>query len=271
MEDKKCFRYAYLGAFECKATVMDIFDPHINPLNVYAEKLPFVNEKEIIVKDCRKGFYNVYHHIDWKDHVLGLVVVHNTVNIADMEESDALYKTSDLGYAASMVGQAVVIVDEGERYNTEDCYHSLEADALYDTNTLLKSINKMPYVKEKKEQLERLLLEKKETDTYLFGRDILDIIQCDPVWDGFRNLREKSTQWSTEIEKALYDYPGKNYYGSLKNSYVIKGGIASMAEPGMLKCTEYRDNAKGDVCGIYISLCSDGSVDLDDPLKYDKE
>lgn len=254
--------------FECVSGSMVVFDPHINPVSVYYEKIPFLNEKEIKVRGMLNGCYYAFHAIEERmNKVIGMVIIHSAYSIQQAKECLNITK---LGYSSSMMGQAVVAVDEAYRYDTESCYYAIEDDAFYEPKRLLKCIPDMPYTEKKKKQFEEMVLEMQANDSCPTGRNLRDIIQGDPVWEGFKKFGEKSSQWSVEIEKALYDYAERGSYVSFRNSFVLRGGVASMAESGMLSCTSYR-NQTGAVYALYISLLHDKEVDMEDPLKYDAD
>ena len=261
-------RYAYLGDFECVSNTVDIADPHINMMSVLQEKILNVNEKMIKIRKMLNGYYNCYHIVDnLSGEVIALCVLHNSYC------SDDLYDCKNVinrGYASSLISSAIVVVDERYRYDTKYCYYAMDDDVIYDGKLILEELSNMPYSDEIKNSLTDMVNKTLAVNKNPTGRQIIEIIQNAPIWDGFRNFGNKCSLWSVEIEKALYDYNANECYPRYRNAVAIKGGIASLAEGGMLKCTEYH-NLNGDVFAVVVNLRNDETANkiIEDPYKYD--
>ena len=261
-------RYAYLGDFECVSNTVDIADPHINTMSVLQEKLSTVNEKMIKIRKMLNGYYNCYHIVhNVSEEVIALCVLHNSYNQDDLLECKNIISR---GYASSMISSAVVVVDERYRFDTKYCYYAMDDDAIYDGQMILDELPNMPYSEEMKKLLVDMVNKSRAIDKNPTGKQISDIIQNAPIWNGFRNFGEKCSLWSVEIERALYYYNANEYYPRHRNAVAIKGGIASLAESGMLKCTEYH-NQSGNVFAVIVNLRNEESNSevFEDPYKFD--
>lgn len=247
-------RYAYLGDFECVSNTIDIADPHINVMSALQEKIPSYNEQMVKIRKMINGYYHCYHIVDSvSDSVLALCAIHNSYNEEDLYKCK---KVIDRGCASSLMSSAIVIVDERYRFDTKYCYYAMDDDAVYDGNLILKELPNMKYSEETKEQLKNMVNKVLSEDKNPTGKQITDIVQNAPIWEGFRNFGNRCSMWSVEIEKSLYDFNDNIHFPRYRNSVPIKGGIASMADSGLLKCTEYHDQ-QGNVFGVVVNLCSE--------------
>lgn len=238
---------AWVGDFECTSNMIDIVDPHINSMSILEEQIPVANEMMVHVRGVLGGLYRAYHVYMDNGAICAMLVLHNGYDLEKLEFENIC----SFGNVSSRMGSAVVIVDKRYRHAAEYNYFPIDDDAIFDPKTFMEKIQDMPYgaaIKEKFLNMVRTMVKEGKNPR---GIDIKEILAGEHIWEGFRRFEEKSSMWSVEIEKKLYN--------SHTGSTSIKGGVASMATPGTLECLGCR-NRQGYVYGIIVQL--DQSIDL---------
>lgn len=239
-------RFAHIGAFDIVSGTIDIADPYINPITVAVERIPVVNEKMIKVSNMLCGMYDAYHVQECYDgQPTGLLLLHNAYSLKDIENKKGLY---GLGYASSNIGGGIVAVDEALRYSTKYCYYPIEGDAYYNSDLILSNLDNMKYDDIIKQRL-RELIENTKSDNWLNhpkGEDIMNAIgDLEPIWSGFTDFNNGSSQWSVDIMNRMN--------ASYTKAAVIKSGVISSTAIGFNACYKYL-NSRLNVYAVYISL-----------------
>lgn len=257
-------KYAFIGDFQCVSGVVDIIDPHIHPLSVLQEKIPLANEKMLCLRSMLMGLYQCYHKIDSSTgDAQQLILIHESYDVKDLNKNNKVM----IGYVSSSVGGAVAAVDKRYKFDTSYCYSIVDPDAIYDGIQILSEFKNSKF----ESDIRKLVDEKSSKDINPTGADILEIVPAEYMQriclDG-----NTTTIWSKMLEKRLFNFREDDkviQFRRHKNAITIKGGVASMADSGLLKCGIYR-NHLGDVFAVSINLDAATDIDIMDPFKYDE-
>lgn len=239
--------YCYIGNFLLQSGAIDISDPYYCPMTRAIKKIPRsdANAKMITVHDMLTGPYEAYRIIDPEQgHSTHIVIFHASYTLTDLV---AAGEPEFLGYSCTFGSSAVSMVDRRYHYDTRYGYFSVlgEEEEYFDGRILSESLDEMPYDEKKRQQFLELIKNKRKQNSHPTGKEILEIIGDETVWDGFRRFGSHSSHWSSESLLRLHE--------SLTDDILIKGGIVSQTPSGFVPCYCYR-NSLGDIYALSLSL-----------------
>ena len=132
-------------------------------------------------------------------------------------------------------------MDSSCTFDTENLYYPIVGEALYSTQKVKEDIKRMPYSEGTKKLFYKIVGQAEKDGKNLYGREIMDIIQCSPVWSGFREYNDKSNAWSKDCIRKLSDshIPAVSVYK----------GMISVAESGLCPVYVYRNYA-GEIIAV---------------------
>lgn len=237
--------YSYIGSFQVESGSFDIADPFFNPMARSIYRLPISNGKSVSLHDVLNGTYHAYRIYDVAEgYPTHIVVVHDAFGLSDIQKDPY---PDFCGYSCTAGSEAVVLVDRMYRYNTRYSYYSMLGgeDEFYDGVLIRENLSEMPYSEEKKKILLELVNEKLKTNNHPTGREIMDIVGEDPIWEGFRDFNNCSTHWSNECLFRLME--------SSMRDVIIKGGVVSSAPGGFVPCWKF-STSRGPVYAVVIKL-----------------
>lgn len=166
-------------------------------------------------------------------------MIHEDYSYESLEELGV----SEVGKVSTTLGESVLYVDKDKYLQTNNCYYAFDEQILYDCNRIMEDIPQMPYTQNQKEKITALVKScLKEGLCAIPGQKITNIVGATPVWNGFRDYNDCSTQFSYEIINSLC--------GSFRNAVVISGGIASNVSSPSVPIYEYREKSTSKVCAI---------------------
>lgn len=231
---------SYIGMCKLESGSVVIADPYINRIISLYEKIPRLRQRSLLIDGVKKGNYYAYHLLNPESwDVIDFLMIHEDYSYESLEELDV----SEVGKVSTTLGESVLYVDKDKYLHTNNCYYAFDEQILYDCNRIMEDIPQMPYTQKQKEKITALVKScLKEGLCAIPGQKITNIVGATPVWNGFRDYNDCSTQFSYEIINSLC--------GSFRNAVVISGGIASNVSSSSVPIYEYREKNTSKVCAI---------------------
>lgn len=237
--------FSFTGSFILNSESVIINDPVVASGITAAQNKAIYNCNSLQVSKLLPGAYNSYHLIDEDATILKQIIIHNSYNINELADASDYKLVGQFGPSFS---HAMVIVDEMDLLNSENCYFDIEPCAFYSAHRIIKEIPNMPYADDVKDNLRILAEQNINNSSEVLGSTIMDIVDGYPLWEGFKHFKKDSGQWTTELLNRLEC--------SYLEVETIKGGIATKVDAIQpLNVYEYYDNSNS-AYAIVVDLCN---------------
>lgn len=227
MDDVKL---SFIGSFECQSGDITVLDTQICPINIEMDAIDKEMQTMVKVSGAFPGTYKCYHIVSNIDfEIFAFMAIHKDFEYAAIKS----FHYTKIGDVSALYGQNIAFTDSSYLFCSDACYYPVYEEAYYDPDRLKEDLTLMPYDDGTKKMLSEIAYMAKKRGKYVRGIDILDCIQCNPVWGGFGTYGASSSAWSVDCKMRL----DQSYFPAAS----IPGGIITEISSGIYPVYVYKD------------------------------